>query len=599
MSRDRFYRAVLVQRLGWLIGASYVALLVVAIGYWRVQVVGGGRYLKMAENNRLRKLAVEAPRGWIYDRNHKVLAENVPRYNLLFDRTLAADRDESIAFGASVLGVEPAEIKRRLDAVRGTPLFKPAIAAEGLDLEAVARFGVEQLEHPEFAVAVAHRRLYRHAHQTAHLLGYLGEVTTSDLRRFPARYATADLIGKKGVERFYDSRLRGSGGEQVVVVDSHGRWIEEFQGQPAVRGQPLELTLDLDLQQEAAELLEGKVGAIVAIDPRQGEVLALVSAPGFDPNRFAARIDAEEWQELLDHPNDPFQNRTLQNRYPPASVFKIAMAFAALDHGGIDPNEKVFCRGFSMIYNHRYRCGKPGGHGWVDLHSAIKHSCNVYFHQLGQRLGIDAIARYARRFGLDRRTGIDLIGERDGLVPDEAWSLDRRGTPWFPGETISVATGQGPILVTPLQIAVMMAAVANGGELVRPHLARNEPPPLLPVREPVLSDRSLDLIRRALWAVVNEPSGTGWRARIDGLDVVGKTGTAQVVTQATWTANRDLAPEQRDHAWFASYAPADDPRLVVVVFIEHGGAGSQAAAPLAKALYERFFDADLQHRAAS
>ena len=252
-----------------------------------------------------------------------------------------------------------------------------------------------------------------------------------------------------------------------------------------------------------------------------------------------------------------------------------------------------------MIYNHRYRCHKAAGHGWVDLHDAVKHSCNVYFHQQGQRLGIDAIARYARRFGLDRRTGIDLIGERDGLVPDEAWSLERRGTPWFPGETISVATGQGPILVTPLQIAVMMAAVANGGELVRPHLARDGAAAPLPAREPALSDRALRLVRQALWAVVNEPNGTGRGSRIDGLDVAGKTGTAQVITQATWTSNRDLAPEQRDHAWFASYAPADDPRLVVVVFIEHGGAGSEAAAPLAKALYERFFDTDLRHRAAS
>ena len=227
MSQDRFYRAVLAQRLGWLIAGAYVALLVVAIGYWRVQVVSGGRYLTMAENNRLRKLAVEAPRGWIYDRNGEALAENVPRYNLLFDRTLTTARDESLAFGATVLGVDRAEIERRIDAERGTPLFKPVVAAEGLDLAAVARFSVEQLEHPEFVVDVVHRRLYRHAHQTAHILGYLGEVTTSDLTRFPERYASADLIGKKGVERFYDSRLRGKGGEQVVVVDSHGRWISK------------------------------------------------------------------------------------------------------------------------------------------------------------------------------------------------------------------------------------------------------------------------------------------------------------------------------------------------------------------------------------
>lgn len=595
MSRDRFYRAELARRLSRLNGLITAGLVVVASGYWYVQGVEGAYYRRLADNNRLRNLAIEAPRGWIYDRNGRPLAENVPRYNLLFDRSLAADTEVSSAFAVEILDLEPEEMARRFEAVRGTPAFKPAVIAEGLDLDSVARFSVEHLEHPEFEIAIAHRRLYRHAHQTAHVLGYLGEVTTEDLGREGRRYEAGDLIGKKGIERVYDGRLRGVGGEQVVVVDSFGRWIEEYERRAAAPGEPLTLTLDLDLQQEAAEMLEGRVGAVVALDPRTGEVLAMASSPAFDPNRFAGRLDPDEWRALIEHPQDPFQNRTFQNRYPPGSVFKIVMAFAGLENG-IDPRERVFCRGFSKIYNHRYRCWKASGHGSVDLRDAIKYSCNVYFHQLGQRLGIETIAGYARRFGFGSRTGIDMIGEQSGLVPDSAWSLRARGSQWYPGETISVATGQGPVLVTPLQVAVMMAAVANGGTLVRPHVVRDAPVGAarpVPDKVAALSPSALAIVRDALWAVVNETRGTGAAARLDGLEIAGKTGTAQVVEQVTWTANEDLAPAHRDHAWFASYAPIDDPRLVVVVFVEHGGAGSEAAAPLAKAVHARFFDAEI------
>ncbi len=608
----RQHRRSLVKRVARLNGAAQAMLVLIAAGYWSVQIAEGSYYRELADNNRLRKLMIEAPRGLILDRYHRPLVENTPSYSLLLDRSLTPDLPASIDFAAGILDRPRPELMAILEEHQRTPTFQPIRIAEGLTLTQLARFEVEHLEHPEFEIEVEHLRLYRQAHQTAHLLGYLGEVTQADLARPDTPYRPGDLIGKKGLEGLYEQYLRGDTGERVVVVDSRGQLIEEFDRLPAQSGRDLELTLDLKLQQAAAELLEGRVGSIVALDPRQGEVLALVSAPSFDPNHFARRLRRDEWRELLDHPNHPLQNRAVQNTYPPGSVFKIVMALAGLDRGVIDPvATTAYCRGYSTIYNNRYRCWKASGHGTVNLREALKGSCNVYFHQLGQKLGIDQIAAYSRMFGLGSRTGIDLSGEKAGLVPDSRWSLEARGAPWYPGETISVATGQGPILVSPLQIAVMVAAVANGGHLVRPHLVRTgrdtgraagatNAGRAAGATDPLpLAAEHLALVSAALHSVVNESGGTGKAAAISGRDIAGKTGTAQVIAQERRIDNESLAPEIRDHAWFASFAPSGDPRLVVVVFVENGGAGSRAAAPLARTLYEQFFEADRARRTAA
>ncbi len=608
----RQHRRSLVKRVARLNGAAQAMLVLIAAGYWSVQIAEGSYYRELADNNRLRKLMIEAPRGLILDRYHRPLVENTPSYSLLLDRSLTPDLPASIDFAAGILDRPRPELMAILEEHQRTPTFQPIRIAEGLTLTQLARFEVEHLEHPEFEIEVEHLRLYRQAHQTAHLLGYLGEVTQADLARPDTPYRPGDLIGKKGLEGLYEQYLRGDTGERVVVVDSRGQLIEEFDRLPAQSGRDLELTLDLKLQQAAAELLEGRVGSIVALDPRQGEVLALVSAPSFDPNHFARRLRRDEWRELLDHPNHPLQNRAVQNTYPPGSVFKIVMALAGLDRGVIDPvATTAYCRGYSTIYNNRYRCWKASGHGTVNLREALKGSCNVYFHQLGQKLGIDQIAAYSRMFGLGSRTGIDLSGEKAGLVPDSRWSLEARGAPWYPGETISVATGQGPILVSPLQIAVMVAAVANGGHLVRPHLVRTgrdtgraagatNAGRATGATDPLpLAAEHLALVSAALHSVVNESGGTGKAAAISGRDIAGKTGTAQVIAQERRIDNESLAPEIRDHAWFASFAPSGDPRLVVVVFVENGGAGSRAAAPLARTLYEQFFEADRARRTAA
>lgn len=602
----------MISRVTWLLRAVQVALVVVVIGYWSVQVKGGSTFRELAENNRLRRLRIEAPRGVIRDRHGRPLVENVPGYSLMIDRSRSADLPASLHFAAGVLGETPEDLEAIVRRYQNLPLSRPIKLATGLSLNEVTQLSASFYEHKEFEIDVDSRRLYRYGLHTAHLIGYLGEVSPAELARTEGFYKPGDRVGKRGIEQRYDAQLRGKNGAQLVVVDSRGQEVQELEKEPAQSGSDLTLTLDLDLQQRAAELFEERgeaqaeangeepqslVGTVVALDPRNGDVLALVAAPAYDPNIFTRRLNRQEWQDLIENPYHPLQNRAIQNAFPPGSVFKIVTALTALEKGVIDPNFSVFCPGYSIVYGNRFRCHKQGGHGTMNLRSAFKNSCNVYFHALGQRLQIDTLAESARRFGFGKLTGIDLEGERAGLVPDTRWAKERRKMPWYPGETISVVTGQGPILTTPMQIAVMLAEVANGGYRIEPRLYRDPSAPA-PAREPIgFSPQNLALVREALWAVVND-GGTGNAAKVPGLDIAGKTGTAQVIRQETWTTNDQLAAEERDHAWFASFAPVNDPKIVIVVFVEHGGGGSRAAAPIAKALYEKFFESDLAHRAA-
>lgn len=577
-------RQLFATRAVRLIALVQLVLAVIAVRYFWIQVAEGESYRQLADNNRLRRLTLEAPRGLIFDRYGRQLVENVPSYVLLLDRSLTRDLSASLAFAAEILEIPREELHRRVEAA-GSGRFRQIRLAEDLRLAQVARFGVEQLEHPEFEIADEHQRFHRHAHHTAHVLGYVGRVTAEDLEPKASPYHPDDLRGRKGVEGRFEDHLRGRRGDQLVVVDSRGRLIEKLDPVPARSGRNLSLTLDLSLQQEAARLLEDRQGAVVALDPRQGDILALVSMPSFDPNAFARGLDRKAWEKLRLDPGKPLRNRALEPE-PPGSVFKIIMALAGLDSGVVDETTRVYCRGATRIYGHRRRCWKASGHGWVNLETALRDSCDIYFYELGQKLGIEAIAKYSRMLGLGRRTGIEIRGEMAGLVPDVEWSETVRATPWYPGETISVAIGQGPILMTPLQTAVMMASLTQG-RVVKPRLVLDVAPRLGAVLP--LSDEHLATVRQALWSVVNDPDGTGKTARIDEVEVAGKTGTAQVIRQETWTKNEELPLKFRDHAWFAAYAPAEDPRLVVVVFVEHGGGGSTTAAPIARELFKHYF----------
>lgn len=586
----REHRDPLVLRVRALAWAVAILLVAVAGGFWSVQVVSGDRYRDLAENNRLRRLPLEAPRGLIYDRHGVPLVENVPGYGLRLDRSRTESLDRTLDFVARVLEAPRQELDARLAEARDVPEFQPVLLARRLNLSQVARIGVANLEYPELEIDVEHLRLYRHGFQTSHVLGYLGRVSEDELERHPDLYDRDDLVGKRGVEEVYDRWLRGEDGRVVVVVDSRGRVIEEYGREEPRAGNDLHLTLDLALQQAAERQLRDRVGAVVALDPDTGEVLAMASSPAFDSNAFVRGLTEGEWQELVQARHNPLQNRALQNTHSPGSVFKIVVGSAGLAEGVVTTRERVYCPGWTTIYGRRFHCWKAGGHGWVNMEEALAGSCNVYFWELGKELGVDRIADYARRFGLGELTGIRLGGEAAGLVPDPAWSVRTRGHPWFPGETISLAVGQGPLLVTPLQLARATAAVANGGRLVRPRLVERtaEEPAMEHLNVP---SSALEIIRRGLRAVVNDPKGTAyWSGRLPDVEIAGKTGTAQVVGERVRASERDDVPfEKRTHAWFASFAPADDPELVVVVFIEHGGAGSAAAAPVAKALYQAWF----------
>jgi penicillin-binding protein 2 len=579
-SRVGEHQGVLIHRLARLGAIAGALFLAVGVGYWYAQVVRYAQYRQLSENNRLRVARVHAPRGLIEDRTGRPLVENLPSYNVYLARDSKVPSERSLAFAIDVLGVEADELRRR--SLAGDP----ALLAEDLDLVQLARFEAAALEHPEFRIEVVHRRLYRHGVQTAHLLGYLGEVSERELGLGAPFLRAGDLIGKEGVEQAFDRRLRGRDGSQVAIVDSRGRVISQPSREAAEPGEQLRLTIDLELQQEAELQLAGKIGALVAIDPRDGAVRALYSAPSFDPNLFSHRLGRSAWQDLITSPHQPLQNRALASAYPPGSVFKVVMAVAALEEGIGDPSSRVYCSGSLRLHGRARRCWKRGGHGSVGLVEALKYSCDVYFYTKGQELGIERIARWSRQFGLGRPTGIDVPGEKAGLIPDSEWSQRVRRHPWYPGETISVAIGQGPILTTPLQLAVMMAAVANGGSLVTPYVLPGGARALQPLG---VSSEHLALVQQALRAVVEE-GGTAARIRLPGIEAAGKTGTAQVIEQKTWIDSRDLEFAQRDHAWFASYAPVAAPELVVVVIVEHGGHGSSVAAPMVKALYEKYFD---------
>ncbi|MEE2778555.1 MAG: penicillin-binding protein 2 [Acidobacteriota bacterium] len=577
-------RRQLVVRTWQLAALGVLLFCAVIVGYWYMQVVRGAYYRELAENNRLREEPIQGPRGLILDRHSRPLVENVPSYHLMLDRSRSAELAESVHFMAKRLDITTKEVEARLESYSAVASFRPILVAEDLSLDQVAGFEAMNLEHPEFEIEVLQRRFYRHGTQLAHVMGYLGEASVDDLAR-RAGLRPGDLVGARGIERAYDPLLRGVDGARVVVVDHRGKLVEEHGRVAAQPGNDLQLTLDLDLQQEAERFFEGQVGSAIALDPRTGEILAMVSSPSYNPNAFARRLDSREWQAIVDDEHHPLQNRSVQNSYPPGSVYKIVTAIAALEENVVTPDDTYYCSGSTRIHGGRRRCWKRGGHGTVNLRQALQHSCDVFFYHLGPRLEIERIADWSRRLGLGVETGIDLHGEKPGLVPDKEWALRARGTMWYPGETVSVAIGQGPLLVTPLQAAVMVATVANGGDVVTPHLVKDYARP--PRRRVQLSPETLAVVRGALQDVVD--SGTGRSAAVAGMTVAGKTGTAQVVSQATQIDSADLPYEIRDHAWFASFAPVENAELVVVVFVEHGGHGSSAAAPLAKILYERHF----------
>ncbi len=595
MLRIREDRQGLARRIEVSRVAVGAVLSMLAVAYWFIQIVRGDYYFSLSENNRIRAVKVTAPRGYVLDRNGAVLVENEPAYTLHLYRREAKNLDASIDFIVNLLGLDREQVASRVERGRRAPEFLPIPVAENLGIDEVAKVEARAIDHPEFAITVSQRRLYKHGGSAAHALGYLSEATPEQIKGSSGVYQVGDWIGQKGIEGSYQQLLAGANGERRVIVDSHGREVAEANRLEARPGQNLFLTIDSKLQGVAEEYFRDKVGTAVAMDPRTGEILALVSSPSYDPNWFTRRVTSAEWTGLIENPDRPLQNRTVQNMYSPGSVFKVFMAYGALAKGLVDPTARIFCTGHAPFYGRDFRCHKKGGHGWVDMRRAIQVSCDIYFYNLGRQLGIDRISEIATSFGFGRPTGVDLAFEKSGLVPSEEWARTKRGARWYPGETISVAIGQGPLLVTALQVARAMSGLLEGGRLPTPHLfyASQDPRTGEQLRYKAefqqgltLSPEKLAVVKDGMWAVVNEAGGTAFGSRVEGVEMGGKTGTVQVVgRETTIKAGADRSRLQ-DHAWFAGFGPVKDPTLVVVVFVEHGGHGNLAAAPLAKALVQ-------------
>jgi len=584
--RDAGHKRVMV------IATSVVFAFLVLIGQlWYLQVLEGGRFLDASDKNRIRVRPIAAPRGILFDRHGMPLVDNRPAFTLSFiPRELPRDeesRDAVLGRVASLLHIPYQDLT---DAVARVPAdsLLPVRVRRGLTLADVAKVEEWKLELPGVITEVEPQRVYPTSRFAAHLLGYVREANDEQLKQ--GRYRRGEMVGQSGLERLLDEYLRGQDGGERIEVDAMGRPVRRVQQTEPHAGAQVITTVDRGIQEAAERAMDGLAGAVVVMDPRSGDILAMVSTPAFEIDRFTGTIDRDAWVRVVQDPNFPLLNRTIQTQYAPGSVFKILVAAAGLQEGSITPLDRTYCNGEFHLGTSTFKDWKEGGHGTVDLHHAIAQSCNIFFYEAGLKIGGAAIVKYANTFGFGQPTAIDLPGEKSGLLPKPQVARGRQGGRTFPpGETVNMSIGQGTVLVTPMQIARFMAAVANGGVLWRPRLVQRVERPDRVVWSDQgqvaghveLSPVVWAFLRQSMWAVVND-NGTGVAARIPGLDIAGKTGTAQMVAKSK-------AEKGQDHAWFAAFAPAKAPEVVVVVLVERGGKGGQVAAPIARKILNAIF----------
>jgi penicillin-binding protein 2 len=577
-----------------------VALLVVRL--WYLQIHRGSDFSRLAESNRVRIQDIAAPRGNILDRQGRLMVTNRPRFNVVWVREDAPNPDIVIKQLAKILDEDITVLLNRIRNAAGRPRYLPLRLKEDIDWKTLVYIENHRFDLPGVRIEVLPSRDYLFGEMASHLIGYLGEVNQDELERLTEQnYRGGDLIGKMGIEKLYESYLRGEKGRNYLEVDVHGLEQKRLLGQEPLQGNDIFLTIDLDLQFAAEEAMAGKAGTVVAMEVNTGRLLVLASTPPLKLEEFIGGISTSAWQEMLDNPLHPLLNKTTQGQYPPASTYKIITALAGLAEKIVTPDSVIYCSGSMPFGNRRYGCWKKGGHGPVDLKRAIAESCDVYFYQVGLKLGVDNLAKYARSFGFGRKTGIELEHEKAGLIPTAAWKQSRHKVPWQEGETLSIAIGQGFNLATPLQVCQMTSALANGGLLYRPQFIETIKDPdgeALAQFSPVVDGKALGderiyaLVRDGMVAAVNGRNATGSRSRLPDVVVAGKTGTAQVVRMEKFRSmpEKDLPYKYRDHAWFTAFAPAEKPEIAVTVLIEHGGGGGSNAAPVAKVVLERYFE---------
>ncbi len=599
MNHQKIYEdlSLIVRRVQKTLVVFIVLFIFLVLYFWKIQVLDHKKYWEKSEENRIREVIIPPQRGLIRARDSRILARNIGSYKVSIIRENCTNFEESLQKIAVLLDLKIEELRERIDKYKSLPLFRPIIIKDNLTLQEVSRIEARRLEMPELLLQAESKREYPYKAFASHVLGYLQEISLEELQtEVYKQRRPGDLVGKTGIEKQYEELLLGTEGRLLEIVNSLGRVMGTFSKKEPVPGKTLWLTLDVDLQQIAEEILEGREGAVVVMDPQSGGILAWASYPSFDPNKFINRFTPEEWIDLRDNPTFPLQNRVIRGLYPPGSVFKLAMGLAALQSRTITTRTSFQCNGVVQIYRQPRHCWYEPGHGKMTLVSAIKNSCNIFFYQTGRLMEIDAIADYGKMLGLGQKTGIDIPGEFEGLMPTTEWKRIAKNEPWYPGDTISVAIGQGQLLVTPLQVAVHTAIIANRGRTVIPNLVDSRSyisDDLIDSQNPSskgyvpIEPQHFETVIQGAWLAVND-GGTAAAARVPGFNVCGKTGSTQTIGRVEAERLAELGQEVKTHSWFTGFAPKINPRVVVTIIIEYGGGGGATAAPLSKRLFERF-----------
>ena len=579
---------------GRLAVASYVIVGMIALllfGFWKLQIIDSDRDSQLAERNRVRSIPIIAPRGSMLDREGRVLVDSYPSFSVLLLRDAPGQVEKLLPQIADGLGMTLDEVKQEIDAAKAMPKFQPIVIKPEASPADIAFIESHRADLPVLEMLMVHRRRYPHGDMLGNTVGYVGEVSPEQIEASDSKLKPGDTVGKAGLERVYNDTLMGTDGLRRVIVNSIGKEAGRLEQQDAIPGKPIQLTIDYDLQAVADSYMADREGAVVAMDGRTGEILAMVSRPTFNPNDFAVRVPAAEWRSLNTDVRTPLLNRAIQGQLAPGSVFKIVMATAMLESKALPENFTASCPGHANFYGRVFHCWRPAGHGTVDLHKAIVDSCDVFFYTIGQRLGIDRIHEYATGLGLGRRTGIDLPSEEPGLIPSEEWVQRVYHHKWYAGETISVAIGQGSVTVTPVQLARMIAAVANGGELLQPHLLKNF---TAKADHFPLAEDTVEQVTQGMYGVINE-GGTGASLKLQNIEFSGKSGTAQLMS---YEAGSRMGKKGKEtNGWFVGYAPRRDPEIVVVALVqgssEHGGT---TAGPVVRDIVKAYYDKKNGHK---
>jgi len=578
--------------------ASYIIVGMVGVlllGFWKLQVIDSDQYGQMAERNRVRSIPIIAPRGRMLDRDGRVLVDNRPSFSVLLLRDDPALVEKNLPVIADGLGLSIDDLREQLDNTKALPKFQPIVIKPEATPADVAFIESHRADVPVLEMLSVSRRRYMPGGFMAHASGYVGEVSEQQIEASNGKLRPGDVVGKAGLERQYNDILMGTDGMRRVIVNSVGKEVDHLTQQDPIPGKQIQLTIDYDLQTVAEQSLGTRPGAVVALDPRTGEILAMVSRPTPDPNDFAVRISKDEWRQLNEDPLRPLFNRAVQAQLAPGSVFKIVTATAMLEDHNPPESFATYCPGYGTFYGRQFKCWVyssrkgPTSHGTLTLHDAMLKSCDVFFYTAGMKLGIDRLSFYGDKFGIGHRTGIDLPSEEAGLMPSEQWVERAFHRKWYPGETISVAIGQGAVTTTPVQLARLIGGIASGGVFKQPHLRKdlqNVGEERVPLSEP-----TVEKITEAMYGVVNEPGGTGTALKIKDVELSGKSGTAQVIGYDT-RAKFGKQKKFDDNGWFVGYAPRRNPEIVVAVLVQEGGGlhGGESAGPVVREIVKAYYD---------